>query len=115
MTHSVSLFCAKGSQTIPTRKSTRDVADAARLPNLCLVMPRYYFHVHDGDALDRDDIGADLHDLREIRAEAVTIARELRSLWDDLPSGALDKMAIMVGAGEIVLITPFTDAKGRDG
>jgi hypothetical protein len=80
-------------------------------------MPRYYFHVHDGVDLDRDHIGADLHDLSEIRAEAVNVARELRALWDDLPPGALDKMVIKVGdeAGKIVLVVPFTEAKGREG
>jgi hypothetical protein len=78
-------------------------------------MPRYYFHVHDGDSLDRDHIGTELANIPEARTEAVTVARELCHLWDDLPPGALNNMAIEVadGTGQTVLIVSFSGATGQ--
>ncbi len=73
-------------------------------------MPRYYFHVQDTDGRDRDLVGTELADIHEARREAVNVARELCDLWDDLPPGALNNMAIEVAdeTGHIVLTVPFT-------
>jgi dihydroxyacetone kinase DhaKLM complex PTS-EIIA-like component DhaM len=78
-------------------------------------MPRYYFHVHDGDGLDRDHIGTELTNIHEARTEAVIVARELCHLWDDLPPGALNSMAIEVAdeTGQIVLIVSFPVPTGQ--
>jgi hypothetical protein len=75
-------------------------------------MRKYYFHVNDGDRLDRDCAGMDLANIHEARTEAVNVARELCHLWDDLPPGALDNMAIEVTdeSGQTVLVLPFPAA-----
>ncbi|MBL0407856.1 hypothetical protein JKG68_28540 [Microvirga aerilata] len=73
-------------------------------------MPRYYFHVQDGDGRDQDRVGTELPSIHEARSEAVNVARELCDLWDDLPPGALNTMAIGVAdeTGHIVLTVPFS-------
>ncbi len=73
-------------------------------------MPRYYFHVHDGDGRDRDHVGTELATIHDAQTEAVNVARELCDLWDDLPPGALNDMAIEIAdeTGHIVLVVPFT-------
>nr|WP_162820786.1 hypothetical protein [Microvirga calopogonii] len=50
----------------------------------------------------------------EARGEAVNVARELCDLWDDLPHGALNNMAIEVAdeTGHIVLTVPFSVVLG---
>jgi hypothetical protein len=80
-------------------------------------MPRYYFHVHDGEGRDRDRVGTELADIHEARSEAVNVARELCHLWDDLPPGAFNNMAIEVAneTGHIVLIVPFSVGTGQVG
>ncbi len=100
------------SQAMPERNSTGEAASAACLSYLGEIMPRYYFHVQDGTGLDRDHIGADLRDLDEVHMEARKVARELCALWDDLPPGDLDKMAIEVvdDSGQPVLVVPFSEA-----
>ncbi len=78
-------------------------------------MPPYYFHIHDGNGLDRDDAGTDLVDFHEARTEAMTLARDLCYLWNDLPAGALNNMAIEVAddIGQTVLVLPFPAAMDR--
>ncbi len=80
-------------------------------------MPRYYFHIHDGNGLDRDDAGTDLANVHEVRTEAMSLARDLCYLWNDLPPGALDNMAIEVAdeSGQTVLALPFPAAMGKVG
>jgi hypothetical protein len=80
-------------------------------------MARYYFHIHDGNDLDRDDAGTDLVDFHDVRTEAMSLARDLCYLWNDLPPGALDNMAIEVAdeAGQTVLVLPFPVAIGKVG
>jgi hypothetical protein len=75
-------------------------------------MTRYYFHVQDGTGLDKDHISTDLRDLDEVHMEALKVARELCALWDDLPPGHLDRMAIEVvdDSGQPVLVVPFSEA-----
>jgi hypothetical protein len=77
-------------------------------------MPRFFFHIHDGNALDRDDAGADLASIHEVRTEATTLARDLCYLWNDLPPSALNNMAIEVAddTGQTVLVLPFPAAMG---
>ena len=43
-------------------------------------MPRYFFHLRDGDALLADNEGEELRDLEAVRGYAVESARELLSL-----------------------------------
>jgi hypothetical protein len=78
-------------------------------------MPLYYFHVRDGDNLDFDHIGTDLANIDEARIEALNVARDLCYLWNDLPPGALDNMAIEVAdeSGQTVLVLPFPVAIGK--
>ena len=78
-------------------------------------MPRYYFHVHDGHGRDRDHVGTELANIHEARSEAVNVARELCHLWDDLPPGALNNMAIEVAdeTGQTVLVVPFSVVMDR--
>jgi hypothetical protein len=80
-------------------------------------MHRYYFHVHDGDSLDRDHSGLDLANIHEARTEAVKAACDLCHLWDDLPPEALNNMAIEVAdeTGQTVLIVPFPKTTGQVG
>ena len=103
--------CSPRSQAIPNRNRTGAAASAACLLNLGKIMTRYYFHVQDGTGLDRDSIGADLRDLDEVQIGAMKVARELCALWDDIPPGDLDKMALEVvdDSGQTVLIVPFSE------
>jgi hypothetical protein len=80
-------------------------------------MPRFFFHIHDGNGLDRDDAGMDLVNIEDARTEALSLARDLCYLWNDLPPGALDNMAIEVAdeAGQTVLVLPFPAAMGQVG
>ncbi len=80
-------------------------------------MPRYCFHVHDGDSLDQDHSGMDLANIHEARTEAVKAACDLCHLWDDLPPGDLNNMVIEVAdeTGQTVLIVPFRVATGQLG
>lgn len=77
-------------------------------------MPRYFFHILDGNGLDRDDAGVDLVTFHDARSEALNLARDLCYLWNDLPSGILTNMAIEVAdeAGQTVLVLPFPAAMG---
>jgi hypothetical protein len=77
-------------------------------------MPRYFFHIHDGNGLDRDKAGTDLVNIDDARTEAMSLARDLCYLWNDLPPGALDNMAIEVAdeLGQTVLVLPFPAAMG---
>jgi hypothetical protein len=73
-------------------------------------MPWYYFHVDDGDGHDRDHEGTELASIHDVRNEAVNVARELCDLWDDLPPGALNTMAIEVAdeSSQTVVVVPFS-------
>jgi hypothetical protein len=77
-------------------------------------MPRYFLHICDGSNLDRDDAGMDLFNIDEACTEAMSLARDLCYLWNDLPPGALDNMAIEVAdeLGQTVLVLPFPAAMG---
>jgi hypothetical protein len=42
-------------------------------------MPRYYFHIREGDEMVRDEEGLDCEDARTARHEAIESAREIMS------------------------------------
>jgi hypothetical protein len=75
-------------------------------------MPRYFFHIHHKDSIDQDDAGTDLANFHDARSEALSLARDLCYLWNDLPPGALNNMAIEVAdeSGQTVLVLPFPAA-----
>ncbi|MBX9457883.1 MAG: hypothetical protein KL863_18750 [Rhizobium sp.] len=71
-------------------------------------MPRFYFHVRDGDELIEDPEGIEMPGSDAAEAEATTAAREL--LAEQLKFGsALDSRAfeILDEKGEKVLSLPF--------
>ena len=78
-------------------------------------MPRYFFHIHDKDGIDQDDAGVDLVNFHDARSEALSLARDLCYLWNDLPPGTLNNMAIEVAddTGQTVLVLPFPAAMDR--
>ena len=80
-------------------------------------MPRYFFHIHDKDGIDQDDAGVDLVAFHDARSEDLSLARDLCYLWNDLPPGTLNNMAIEVAddTGQTVLIVPFLLATGQVG
>jgi hypothetical protein len=51
-----------------------------------------------------------LASIHEAQTEAVNVARELCHLWDDLPPGALNTMAIEVAdeSGQTVVVVAFS-------
>ena len=54
----------------------------------CPAMPRFYFHVCNGNGFVEDDKGQELPDLEAARAAAIKAAREIMAA--DLQRGALD-------------------------
>jgi hypothetical protein len=103
--------------TTPEEYRERRSSDVPPSTAILEAMRKYYFHVYDGDRLDRDYAGMDLANIHEARTEAVNVARELCHLWDDLPPGALNRMSIEVAdeAGQTVLVVPFPTATGQVG
>jgi hypothetical protein len=76
-----------------------------------IAMPRYFFHIKDGDELTADYEGGDYSDLEEARHEAIEAAREIMS-WavrdGKRPNG--QTFVISDEAGIIRLEFPFKDA-----
>jgi Domain of unknown function (DUF6894) len=54
----------------------------------CPAMPRFYFHVGNGNGFTEDEEGRELPDLESARAEAIRAARDIMA--SDVRSGALD-------------------------
>jgi hypothetical protein len=74
-------------------------------------MPRFFFHMRDGDWLVEDPEGSELPDLEAARAKAADLARDY--LAGRLGAGqALDFDCIEIwdGAGQILETVPFPDA-----
>ena len=74
-------------------------------------MPRYFFHVDDGQDVTHDDEGIDLPDLDAVREEATESAREIMSqsvLAGGPPNGK--KFVVTDEAGIVVLEVAFKDA-----
>ena len=61
-------------------------------------MPRYYFHVFNGNGETRDEEGIELFDLGEARAQAVTGIRSI--LRDEVSNGRLDLSGVLKVADE---------------
>lgn len=72
-------------------------------------MPRFYFHIRNGDAYeDRDPDGEDLLDLEAARAEALQVARDF---WEDWTHAEIGMVVEVVDeAGRTVLTVPFAAA-----
>lgn len=74
-------------------------------------MPRYFFHIRQGDELFTDDEGEELADLNAVRNEAVESARELMA--DDVAQGRPSELRVFEVTdehGNTVLTLPFEDA-----
>ena len=74
-------------------------------------MPRYYFHIRQGDAVIHDDGGSECRSLEAVRDEALESAREIMS--EGVRSGALDENRTFVvkdDKGDIVHELPFEAA-----
>jgi hypothetical protein len=72
-------------------------------------MPRFYFHIRNGDAYeDKDPDGDDLPDLQAAHAEALQVARDFWKDWSHAEIG----MAVEVvdEDGRTLLTVPFARA-----
>jgi hypothetical protein len=73
-------------------------------------MPRYYFHVRQGNDLRKDGEGVDLPDLQAARATALNLACQR---WSDAPPDTDHNdqtFEISDEAGRTVLTVPFSEA-----
>ncbi len=59
-------------------------------------MPRYYIDVRSTFGLDEDMDGIELPDLNAAHAEALTVGRELRERWTEIPPEARDHIIVEV-------------------
>jgi hypothetical protein len=74
-------------------------------------MPRYYFHIHNGLGVTRDEEGVERDHLEAARAEALAGIRSI--LKDQVGMGQLDlagSIEIEDAAGRLLLSIPFRDA-----
>jgi hypothetical protein len=75
------------------------------------MMPRFFFHVRDGDKLTQDVEGADFPHLEAAQDEAKTAAREMLAEQID-SAGTLNRnqqFEICDEAGKLLATVPFTD------
>ncbi len=74
-------------------------------------MPRFHFHVRDGDSLLEDLEGAEFPDLDAARADAVAASRDVLAerIKAGLPLGGL-QFEIRDEAGRLVATVPIRDA-----
>jgi len=74
-------------------------------------MPRFFFHIRQGDTLQEDAAGTDIDEGETVRDEAVESARDLLAEGD---LAGLDRrewvFEIVDESGETVLILPFAEA-----
>ena len=79
-------------------------------------MPRFYFHVHDGEKATLDNEGIELPDTAAVREEALAAAREMMS--DGMRSGE-DwlgwRFEIAGEQGVPLLMVPFTEGIRESG
>jgi hypothetical protein len=76
-----------------------------------MLMPRYYFHIRQGDKTIHDDEGTECESLDAMRDEALQSAREIMS--DAVRSGGLGedrKFVIKDSKGDTVHELPFQAA-----
>ena len=74
-------------------------------------MPRFYFHIRDGDQLIEDPDGSELPDLEAARAEALEGARTI--LAEKVRTGALvdgQRFEIVDESGTVRTTLPFREA-----
>lgn len=74
-------------------------------------MPRYFFHIRQGDEVFADDEGEELADLSAVYTEAVESARELTA--DDVAQGRPPEprmFEVTDEHGNTILTLPFEDA-----
>lgn len=71
-------------------------------------MPKYYFHIRDGEELVQDDEGIDLPNLAAAQEEAVQAARDMlvELLRNDLPVNG-QKFEICDADGNILAVVAF--------
>lgn len=73
-------------------------------------MPRYFFHVRDGQTFREDPEGSELPDLTAAHREALTDARHI--LADRLRAGEVldgQRFEITDGDGSVLAVVPFKD------
>ncbi len=76
-------------------------------------MPRYYFHIRNGDVFeDKDSDGEDLLDLEDAVDEALQVARDYREDWGPVEPGTV--IDIVDEAGRTVLTVPVSEAIDPD-
>lgn len=74
-------------------------------------MPRFFFHIVDGDKVIEDPDGSELANLDTARAEALQSARHL--LADKVRAGEVvdgQRFEIRDGEGELLAVVRFKDA-----
>ena len=79
-------------------------------------MPRYFFHVREGNSLSRDEEGQELPDAEAARREAISATREM--LGENLlHGGSLNHRAIEIAdaTGHVVDVVHSRDALFRNG
>src|SRR5476649_2612463 len=79
-------------------------------------MPRYFFHVREGDTLNTDDEGQELADVRAARHEAISTGREIMG-EKLLHGGELDGRIIEIADenGQVLDRVSSDDVLYRDG
>lgn len=78
-------------------------------------MPTYYFHIHNGLGITRDEEGVEHDDLEAARAEALAGIRSI--LKDEVGAGHLDltgMIEIEDASGRLLLRVPFEEALHTD-
>ena len=73
-------------------------------------MPRYFFHMREGNGLTKDPDGLDLPDLHAARATAI---KKSCQIWSEMPPepGRNDQtFEVTDQAGDIVLTVSFSEA-----
>jgi hypothetical protein len=73
-------------------------------------MPRYFFHIRDGNGLTKDAEGVDLPDLDAARAAAVKKACRIWSERPPEPAANDQIFEVTHEAGRIVLTVAFSEA-----
>lgn len=71
-------------------------------------MPRYFFHVRNGDKYEKDPEGAEFDSLEEARRDAEMAAREIlaeKILRDDVIDG--HGFEVTTEQGEVAFFVPF--------
>jgi hypothetical protein len=74
-------------------------------------MPRYYFHVCDGDGFTEDEEGRELPDLEAARGEAIKGARSIMEA--EVRAGTVDLASFIEvenDSRELVFTLPFSEA-----